>query len=210
MKPVKRGPGGRPTPEQSVAIDKIILDGARLSFSKKGISNTSIDDLASKLKVSKHTIYRRYRSKTELLEAVVERDVTFFRAALAQTKEQATDPAKALRDVAFRYVELGSSREYAGFYLSVRAEAARSDEMRRNLSRWASLSLEAMRSAIADAHKAELLQEDDLKLVFTTLIDLMEGANNTLRLGEDALVALTDWRTLASQRWSLFARLMLK
>jgi AcrR family transcriptional regulator len=209
MGPSKRGRGGRPTKDQSAALDDSVLDGARSSFSKYGISNTSIDEIATTLGISKHTIYRRYSNKAALLDAVVERDMESFRAALVSAKEQAKDPIGALREIAFRYVELGSTREHASFYLSIMAEAARSSDMRSSLARWSAATLEPLMATIVEGQQANLIRERDPNLVLAVLIDLLEGANNTLRLGDDTFTAMIDWKALVEQRWNIFRRIMI-
>src|SRR3712207_7334480 len=68
-----RSVGGRPTKEQAAALDDLVLDGARSIFCQKGVSHSSLEEIASHLGVSKHTIYRRFPNKTALLDAVVQR-----------------------------------------------------------------------------------------------------------------------------------------
>ncbi|QUS41982.1 TetR/AcrR family transcriptional regulator [Tardiphaga alba] len=108
---------GRPTKEEAAEIAERILDGARSVFCKRGIDGASIDKIAARLKLSKHTIYRRYAGKTSLLEAVAVRDIHRFGHQLAQAYDCADTAIDGLRETARRYVEIGSSRDYAAFYL---------------------------------------------------------------------------------------------
>lgn len=125
-------------------MDDRLLDGARAAFCKKGVANTSVEEIAAQIGVSKHTIYRRYPNKGTLLEAVVERDITRFRDALSSPSGFAKNPLEAVEMAARRYFEIGSSRDYAAFYLSVMAEAAISTTLRSQLVLWSKASLEPL------------------------------------------------------------------
>src|SRR6266481_1951833 len=49
-----------------------ILDGARAVFMRQGFAQGSMDAVAAEAGVGKQTIYRHFRSKEELVEALVE------------------------------------------------------------------------------------------------------------------------------------------
>jgi len=210
MKPTKRGSGGRPTKEQSEGIDAAVLDGARLLFAKNGIAHTSIDEISSTLRVSKHTIYRRYRNKSALLEAVVDRDVVYFREELRSAGADGSNALDALRRIAFRYVEIGRSRDYATFYHSIFAEAARSSEMRSNLAKWSAGALQPLRDTIIQGQEAQLIAGSEPGELFSIFVDLFEGVNNLLRVGEDDYVSTIDWKVATQKRWEVFERLAVR
>ena len=200
----ERKPGGRPTREQAAAMDDRILDGARAAFCKKGITNTSVEEIAVQLGVSKHTIYRRYPNKGALLEAVVERDISRFRATLASAAGKAMGSIEAVEMTARRYCEIGSSREYAAFYLSVSAEAAISGPLRRLLAVWSKASLEPFERTIKAAQAARFIRQADPSAVCEILVDLLEGVNNRIRLHDDSDGDLPDAEALFADRWNIF------
>lgn len=205
-----RKPGGRPTREQAAAIDARILDGARAVFCRKGVFNSGLEEIAAELGVSKHTLYRRYPNKAALLEAVVGRDVGRFREALLSAAgEGGAGALGALRRAAFRYVEIGSSRDYAAFYLSVSAEAAVSPALRERLASWSQDALEPLVGFVAVAQGAGELRPGDPASVCGILIDLLEGVNNRIRLGDDGLgddgmAGRPSLLQLFEERWAVF------
>ncbi|WP_199230812.1 TetR/AcrR family transcriptional regulator [Azospirillum sp. TSO5] len=202
-----RKPGGRPTREQAAAIDARILDGARAVFCRKGVANSGLEEIAAELGVSKHTLYRRYPNKAALLEAVVGRDVGRFRDALlsAADGKEGKGALDALRRAAFRYVEIGSSRDYAAFYLSVSAEAAISAVLRERLASWSRDALEPLVGCVAAAQGAGELRPGDPAWVCGILVDLLEGVNNRLRLGDDRGGNVPSLLRLFEERWAVFA-----
>ena len=60
-RPVKRG---RP---RDPAVDQAILDAARMVLARKGFTGTSMDEIARQAGVGKDTLYRRWKSKEELV-----------------------------------------------------------------------------------------------------------------------------------------------
>jgi AcrR family transcriptional regulator len=203
-----RKPGGRPTREQAAAMDDRILDGARAAFCKKGIANSSVEEIAVQLGVSKHTIYRRYPNKGALLEALVDRDISRFRDTLASAAGTATGPIEAVEMTAWRYCEIGSSRDYAAFYLSVSAEAAISGPLRRLLVVWSKASLEPLERTIRAAQAARLIRDGDPSAICEILVDLLEGVNNRVRLHDDSNGDLQNPETLFADRWNVFIAAM--
>ncbi|WP_437222430.1 TetR/AcrR family transcriptional regulator [Planctomicrobium sp. SH661] len=199
-----RKSGGRPTRAEAEAIEARLLDGARLVFCRKGVANSSLEEIAATLGISKHTIYRRYPHKAALLEAVVERDIQQFRDALSSAAAMSKDPLKSLQRTALRYFEFGSSRDYSAFYLSVCAEAAFSPDLRKRLGDWAKISLEPLVEAIVAAQSAGDLKPANPSIVCEILVDLLEGANNRVRLQDESAPDRRTPRQLFNQRWTVF------
>lgn len=204
MKSSERRSSGRPTKEQAAALDERVLDGARSAFCRNGIASSSVDQLAQELGVSKHTIYRRYRNKDALLDAVVHRDVLRFREALVAAGAETEDPLASLEAIARRYFDIGSSRDYAAFYLSLIAEAALSAELRGRLAAWATLSLEPLFRAVSDVQRAGFGRGLQAGVMSETLIDLLEGACNSIRLQDERHGPPIDPEIAFAQRWAAY------
>jgi len=71
--------GGRPSRLQAEQIREQILDVATPLFLTEGYGATSIEEVARRARVSKRTLYSRFRDKTELFSAVVHRLVERLR-----------------------------------------------------------------------------------------------------------------------------------
>lgn len=206
----ERKVGGRPTKEQAAVIDERILDGARAAFCRKGFANTSLDEIATQLGVSKHTIYRRYPNKGSLLDAVIERDIGNFRDALLSAPDHHAAPLEAVKVTAQRYFEIGSSREYAAFYLSVSADAAISATLRGRLATWSKKALEPLEQTIRAAQVAGFVDNGDPSAICGILVDLLEGANSRVRLQDDSGGTKHLPEELFSERWAVFVAAMCK
>ena len=53
-----------------------ILDAAENLFASKGFDNTSIDDILDEVRIARGTLYYHYKSKEDILDAVIGRIVT--------------------------------------------------------------------------------------------------------------------------------------
>lgn len=208
MKTVQPRLGGRPTREEAASLTGQILDEARAAFAKKGVANASIEEIAARQAISKHTLYRRYPNKQALLEAVIERDLTRFRAALAQAAKEHEEPLLALHAIASRYFLFGTDRDYSAFYLSVTAEAVLSASLRERLAIWSSTALEPMVGAIIAAQAAGAVVAGDAAEICGVLVDLLEGANNRVRLGLRDTPDEAECRRVFESRWTIFQTAM--
>src|SRR5262249_29796999 len=70
--PVRRGAGRLPAEEAGKLEDRL-LDAAQSLFIEKGFAGSTMDEIARRAGSSTQTIYARYGSKSEVLQAVVRR-----------------------------------------------------------------------------------------------------------------------------------------
>lgn len=199
----ERASGGRPTQAQAAARSQALLDTARVLFSEKGYAGTTIDEVAAVLRSSKHTIYRRYANKLVLLEAVVDRDVERFRAALAEAARRETDPLMSLRSVARAYFGFSASPSYSALYIAIALEAGRSDHLQAKLRLWSAAALDPMCDGIRAAAPGQGWNSDHVMNIAEILIDLLDGAANRSKWSDAPHRALDS---VFEARWHLFCR----
>jgi AcrR family transcriptional regulator len=58
-----------------------ILDAARDRFTRQGVGNTTVDDIAKAARVAKGTVYLYYKSKDEMLRLLVDASIEELRSA---------------------------------------------------------------------------------------------------------------------------------
>lgn len=80
-----------------------VIEAAAILFRRFGFKKTSVDEIAREAGVAKSTLYQHYRSKEELLLAVVVHEARSARAAILDQVEGIADPLARLR----RLGELG-------------------------------------------------------------------------------------------------------
>lgn len=69
-----------------------ILDAADELFSQKGFDGTSISDILQKVKIARGTLYYHFKSKEEIMDALIERYNTMLLAAAKEIAEDKTIP----------------------------------------------------------------------------------------------------------------------
>ena len=79
-----------------------IIDAAHELFQKKGYDKVTMQDVMNRLDIAKGTIYHYFRSKEQLLEAVIdkisEKMMSQMQAAMDQTKGNALDGSNTYED----------------------------------------------------------------------------------------------------------------
>lgn len=197
---------GRPTRDRSAALTQRLLDTARLIFSQRGVTGTSIEDIAGAMRCSKHTIYHRYDNKMALLAAVVERDQTRFVTALAAAGDGCDDPIHRLRAMAWTYFGFSADPAYSALYAAIMLEAASSPAMRLHLEQWAQTALAPMREATKAAKSSTKWRIACPGELCALLIDLLDGeARRMIWAGVSQDVALIEQHF--RHRWQAFLRI---
>jgi len=80
---------------------EIILASAIEAFYSQGFENTSVDDIAAAMSVTKAVLYYNFASKMKVLEAIVDRTSAWNLGAVERGIAQGTTPAEKLARVTF-------------------------------------------------------------------------------------------------------------
>lgn len=110
-----------------------LIDVARQLFAHKGVENTTMNDIASASEKGRRTIYTYFKSKTEIFNAVVNREASIITERLAQLPEQAIPADDKL--INFVFIRFEAVKEVVGRNGSLRAsfflDVRRVDRIRR-------------------------------------------------------------------------------
>jgi AcrR family transcriptional regulator len=102
-------------PKDSGRTRQRILDAAYVQFRRKGFTRVGVDEIAAAAKVTKRTLYYHFKSKDELLAAVLE---TQHRMALASFKtfgdRLAGRPAEIVEKLFSQIIVWASQPRWAG------------------------------------------------------------------------------------------------
>lgn len=102
-----------------------ILDSVKATFAAKGFDGASMQDLAQGAGMSAGNFYRYFRSKSALVEAMVEREIDCVRRRFAEVQE-AGDPRAAFR--ALVQERLAPDDLHGRLWAEIEAAAARRPE----------------------------------------------------------------------------------
>lgn len=192
---------GRPSRKEAARIDDVVLQGARAAFCRHGVDGASMDEIAQATGVTKQAIYRRYPSKSALLEAVVARDLGRMRA---EVPDAGAEPMIALESAARHMFDYGIAPENVGFFAFLAAEAAFCEELRGRFRAWCGEAMAPLLALIGAAQASGALRPGDPRTAAYLLFDLLDGASNRLQLGLDEPFAGRCADGHFTERWSVF------
>lgn len=120
-------PRGRP---KSEAKHREILDAAGECFLERGLSETSMDQIAQRAGVSKQTVYSHFNSKDELFQGVIRAKCAHYRFdTQAAAATEYGSPAEGLYDITRRYLELALDPQVVAMNRQLAAQSMSSSEM---------------------------------------------------------------------------------
>ncbi len=92
-----------PTPAAAVSKRSQILDAAERAILEKGVSATTIDELIAEVGISKNGFFYHFQDKTQMIEAILERNLKLDEDWFAQLhrKADATEADPLARFLAF-------------------------------------------------------------------------------------------------------------
>ena len=91
-----------------------ILKTAQEIFSKYGYKKTTLDDIANAVRKGKSSLYYYFKSKEDLFQAVIMKEVDILGRELDKVVNRNTDPVDKLRD--YVLTKLTTFRSLANFY----------------------------------------------------------------------------------------------
>jgi len=123
-----------PRPDVSAERRDQILDAAAAVFARMGVHNARMDDIVAEANLSKGGVYWYFKSKEELVAALVERLLALSAANLAQFLEEDRPFAAQMVAVGgYLAGEIGGIGGLRGVVLEYYALAARDAEVRRRV-----------------------------------------------------------------------------
>ena len=93
----------------TIETREVLIKVARKLFSKEGISNITMNDIAKAANKSRRTVYTYFQSKEELLEASIEMEVKKISAAMTKVAMSNLPPDKKIIKLIFVRLQLTRS-----------------------------------------------------------------------------------------------------
>lgn len=195
---------GRPSRSEQEQISARLLEAARTAFCRFGLSGTSMDRIASDAGITKHTIYRRFASKEELLDAVVEWELKRIASFSCLPVAQHLSPLDVLKTHAEARFTYSLEPENIAWRAFLRAESTFSPVLLRKLASWDRTAAAPFVAAIKEAQACATLEPGDPEAVCDILFSLIDGGERWWRWGGDGIPPMRDRNTFFARRWTLF------
>lgn len=126
--------GGRPTRAESERTEGRILEIATGLFFRQGFAATSMEQVAAAARISKRTLYMRFRDKAALFRGVVDRQVSGWRGSFAVAATAPVALPDALLEAARGILQVALDPAALALNRMVVAEAERFPELAATLA----------------------------------------------------------------------------
>lgn len=170
--PVRRT--GRPTLDDAAALQQHILDEALRLLRNSGSDGFSVEQLAIRTSVTKRTIYRRYKSKEGLINAVVSREIERLISNVTDPGDCGTSLSR-LHSWSRAFFDYVTMPETIAFYNYLNFEAAINADVRRHNIQWHDFILNHTCSMILDGQNEGLIRHGEPRRYALLLLDLLMG-----------------------------------
>jgi len=162
-----------------------ILDAARTAFVSKGYAAARMEDIADTASLSKGGVYFHFRSKRDILEALVRREFTHVMGTMERLTRDDRPLAERIRRVARYFVDYFKSRpESAAFALLVSEMAIRDESLRALLHEMNALYHERLTRLVQTGVDVGAFRSDiDTASIATALKAMMDGVEALIAVG---------------------------
>ncbi|MGZ4864149.1 MAG: TetR/AcrR family transcriptional regulator [Halobacteriota archaeon] len=182
----------RLVPEYKEEAKNRILGAAREAFSEKGYDQTTMEDVAHKIGVSKGALYLYFPSKEELFRAITEQAQNQLREVLSDSFKEG-----GLLKGASDFLDTAMSPQYRpNLYLTFEflTQASRNDELRNMLKEDHDNDLSVVRAFLEGQRAQGIIRSDiDIRSLSFGIIGLYYGLRAGLMIGDDASDIKRAW-----------------
>ena len=177
---------------------KHILDVARQLFAKKGVEDTTMNDIAVASKKGRRTLYTYFKSKEQIYLAVVESELERLLDAMEKVAEESISPDKKILELINAHLDIIKMAVYrngtlrADFFRDIwRVEAIR--------KHFDTKEIELFRMILQEGKEMGLFDIDNVEITADILHYCIKGIEVPYirgQIGED-LDDATGWRYVA-------------
>ena len=161
--------------ERQARIELILKAGARV-FAKEGYHDASMDMIAEEAELGKSTLYYYYKSKDELLLAVLASGVEQFFMNLESDFNRIKDPLEQIRNVIYRSVEFFEENpDYFTLYLYLNTHPSFRERMYSSLHPVLVTKLKLIGGSFQNAADQGLLKEIPVPVMLSIYGSLVMG-----------------------------------
>lgn len=197
--------GGRPTRAEAQAIEERILAVAAELFARDGYAATSMERVISECGAGKDTIYRRYGSKREIFDAVLDRSRSRIMARLADLEagQSRQSSLAQLKDLARCLLDINLDPELVAFKRIAASETLMVEGSDASPEPDAILML--LRTAVSRAQEGQHLVAGDVAFLADFLVNsIIVGPTTLAMFGYRPLASAKERAVYFEKAWKLF------
>jgi AcrR family transcriptional regulator len=157
-----------------------ILEAALLCFNKNGYYKTSLEDIASRSKLSKGGIYYHFKSKEALFLELFHFRLAKYTEQLKTYIREENDPTKRIRILIHKWgLLLKENEDFFKFCLEFSSMGAREKEIRKEMTCFYKSSIETFSQIIEEGIAMGEFKEFDSERIAQLIFSLFHGGFST-------------------------------
>jgi AcrR family transcriptional regulator len=177
-----------------------LLAAAQEMFERLGYHRASVDAIAEAAGLSKGAVYSQFGSKDELILAVIERNATVRRDALARSGQSAGDALELIR---LAFGQTSSSLAWQAAVIEFRVHASRDEALSRRYAALHRRTIEGMtqlfeelsdRTAAGPARSPAQLAQVSVVVSAGLVVEMLADPTLDIEPAVEAIAALADLR----------------
>lgn len=182
----------RVVPEYKEEAKGRILEAANQIFAEKGYRQSTMDDVAKKIGVSKGALYLYFGSKEELFEAIARTEPLALKEILYSTFNEKRSPLESASEFFDGMMKRYGSNLGLGF--EIFSEASRNPSLRRVLKKTQDQYVEVLTSFLGQLQKKGFVSDQlDLRSITYAVIAMWNGIETLMASGLSVPDAKRAW-----------------
>ena len=158
-----------------------ILKIAREIFSKYGYKKTTLDDIANAVRKGKSSLYYYFKSKEDLFQAVIMKEVDILAHELEIVINRNTDPVDKLRD--YILTKLATFRGLANFYHAIENDVTAVDFINEVKRRYEQDEIRMIKRILIEGVRKNVFEIYDFNLAAIGITTAIKGLEMPLTAG---------------------------
>jgi len=155
-------------------FEQKIIETAQGIFSRLGFKKTTMDDIARAVFKAKSSLYHYFKSKDEIFQAVIEKEVRMLKEEIEKALASEASPINKLK--AYAKTRMKALRRLANFYQAFREEYLESysfiQKLRQDYDRY---EIETIKSLLKEGVEVGLFEVRDPDLTAEAILMAIKG-----------------------------------
>lgn len=176
-----------------------LVDVARQLFAKKGVEETTMNDIAVASKKGRRTLYTYFKSKEQIYMAVVESELEFLSDKMNGVAMKKTPPSEKILELIATHLDAIKMTVYRNGTLkaNIFRDIWRVEAMRKNFDQ---NEMKLFRSVLQEGKEAGVFEIDDIDITADILHYCIKGIEVPYIRGQigEELDDATGWRYVAN------------
>lgn len=188
---VTAGKVGRPSKTVTDQLDETLLDMAIQAMHDADFAEISLEGVAARIGVSRPTLYRRFKSRDALLEAMVRREFSSLFEAVPADEGGQEDPVGMLRSLARQFFTVFMRPGTANFVKLLTQESNRNSRLGESRKEWHQQVVSRLLPSIGRAQELGAFRPQDPVRLADLLVGLLDTPVGLSTMGFDKAGSLS-------------------